>query len=297
MKKVDVSIIIVTYNAQDYILPCLRSIASFAHKSTEIVIVDNNSSDETTQYILTSPYKQIHLIKNKKNDGFAKACNQAANVSTGDYLIFVNPDSYFLTSYSSLIDILKKKRKVGIAGCLVKNPNRTIQPSCGNFPTTLNLLSHKLPLLNRTLQAYVIQNSTFYKQVQYPDWISGVCFSIKKSVFTQINGFNENYFMYGEDVDLCKKVEKLNYSISFSPKTKIVHYDSGKSKKRKPNKYVYLRLGLLRFTKAYNSTMSYSIINALILSESIFKLLGEIISNRDPQLMRAYKKVIHFTTK
>jgi hypothetical protein len=265
------SIILITYNNVHELPLCLAALSNaYKNITTEIIIADNASTDDALKKIkLTSNEK---LIKNKYNFGFAKACNQAAKIAKGKYLLFLNPDTIVTQdTISEMLRIIKGKKDKGILGCKVLNRDKTIQPSCGNFPTIFNVFLDRIPLFNKTIRTQLIRNEAYYQHDHEPDWISGVCMLMAKKTFFSLNGFDEKYFLYVEDVDLCYRAKKAGYKIYYSPNATIYHKDMGKTKNRKPFKARQIRKGISIFFTKYKSRSYCFLWQTLLRCESILR--------------------------
>ena len=136
----NLSIIIVTYNSEKEIESCLNSVFENIDDKTEVVVVDNCSSDGTVQ-LLEEKYPLVRLIRNDKNTGFARSCNQAVKVAKGEYVLFLNPDTVVSNgAFKKMIDFMEANSKMAILGCRILNKDGSVQPSCGNFPSVINII-------------------------------------------------------------------------------------------------------------------------------------------------------------
>ncbi|MBQ8887822.1 MAG: glycosyltransferase family 2 protein [Candidatus Gastranaerophilales bacterium] len=242
MSKLDLSIVIVTYNSSKYIESCLNSIYEKTLKTRyEIIIIDNNSKDNTVD-IINEKYKDIILIKNNNNLGFAKAINKGSKIAKGEYLLFLNPDTILL---NNTIDIFKEKAlqypQIALFGGYLLGEQDQMVYSCGFLPSKLDIL--KLYLFNgKGIKPRKI-NINKEQQVEI---ISGVDFYIKKEVFEKLNGFDEDYFLYHEEVDFCRKLKKNKYKALFVPSAKMRHFEM-KSENLKIKTLFYKRIGALLY--------------------------------------------------
>lgn len=264
-----VALLFVTFNSENQICSNLDLLHKVNFKY-EILIVDNNSSDKTLQVIKKSNLS-VKLIQNTKNMGFAKGINLGVKIAKSEYLLFLNPDVQInvvnLEKFISTID----KKDINILGCKILNSDSVVQPSCGKFPTILNIIADRVPVINKLFKTELIRQNKYYNKEQEPDWISGAFFLVRRDVFLKLGGFDERYFMYGEDIDFCYRAKKAGYKILYNPSFEIIHYDMGKSKSRKRNKAINIRKGFTIFFRKYKSPFYCFIWESILKIESFFR--------------------------
>lgn len=231
------SIIIVNYNVKHFLKNLIDSIIkSVTNLSYEIIVVDNASNDDSVEEIRNS-FPFVKLIANKENIGFGKANNQAMKIASGDYFVLINPDSIVKTdTFDILIKFFENHHDAGMIGCKVLNPDGSLQLACRrSFPgvwtsftkvTGLSSLFPKSKLFAKYNLTYLDEN-----EINEVDAISGAFMMFRKEVYERIGGFDEDFFMYGEDLDLCYRTQKAGYKIYYVPTTEIIHY-KGESTKR-----------------------------------------------------------------
>lgn len=221
-KKIDLSIVTVTYNSEKYIKKLLVSLDKFIPERSEVIVVDNNSSDNTLNILKSR--KNIHLIENDSNDGFAKGSNKGAEEARGEYLLFLNPDTDILdNSISILLDFIKSHQEVGLVGPALIEPLGNTQPSVRNLPTILGAFAQYYLGVKNKYDNYVPEGQDPV-EVQS---VFGAAIMLKKATFAKIGGFNEKYFMYFEDLELCKSVRNLGLKAYYLPKAKFSHVVGG----------------------------------------------------------------------
>jgi len=219
----NLSIIIVSYNVEEYIISCIQSIYkhSKSNNTFEIIVVDNNSSDNSVDKI-KNEYPQINLIKNRKNYGYSVAANQGAIESKGEYILFLNPDTLLI---ENSIDILIKKAKsikeLFILGPALISKEGFKHQSYWRKTSLLNTilsLCH-LDFLN-VIKNYKFDNFSGFDRV---DSISGGAFFLPRNAFNGLRGFDEDLF-WMEDIDFCKRFTDKGHKVFFFQLTKIIHY-------------------------------------------------------------------------
>ncbi|MBU2494434.1 MAG: glycosyltransferase [Bacteroidetes bacterium] len=234
---IDLSIIIVNYNVKEFLQNLLQSIEKAASGlSTEIIIVDNDSDDGSKE-MLHKNYPLLNLIENKKNVGFGAANNQALKIAKGKFILLLNPDTIVKEdTFTEMISFFENTPEAGMAGCKVLNSDGTLQLACRRgFPgpwtsftkvTGLSKLFPKSKLFARYNLTFLDENKTYEV-----DAISGSFMMFRRDVYEKIGGFDPDFFMYGEDLDLCYRTQKEGFKVFYVHSTEIFHY-KGESTKR-----------------------------------------------------------------
>ncbi|MDP2649251.1 MAG: glycosyltransferase family 2 protein [bacterium] len=281
-----ISIIILTFNSAKFIKELLQSLfdrykKDIEEEKIEIILVDNASGDGTIQKVKDFKLK---LIENKENIGFAAGINAGAKHAKGKYLLFLNPDSkLWKGSFYDLVSIFEKDGKIGIVGGKILDEYGKPENSAGKFLGLLGTLLLSLGL--DELLNYRFSPKT-NRQV---DFASGGFMMIRSDIFEKLSGFDENYFMYVEDIDLCLRARKENYKTYFSPDAAIFHKGQGSSSRSFAIKNIYK--GLLYFQTKHGTKLSYSLVKSLLLLKaSVLVLIGKIINNK--YLVQSYKEAL-----
>ncbi len=237
MDKLDLSIIIVNYNVKVFLQNLLDSILKASKEiQTEIIIVDNASDDGSVEF-LKENYPSVKLIVNSTNLGFGKANNIALREAKGKFILLLNPDTIVAEdTFIKMINFFNENSEAGLAGCKILNPDGTLQLPCRrSFPgpwtsftkvTGLSTLFPKSRIFARYNLTYLDENQTYEV-----DAISGSFMMMRKEVYEKIGGFDEQFFMYGEDLDLCYRIQKAGFKVYYVHSTQIIHY-KGESTKR-----------------------------------------------------------------
>ncbi|MFA6271794.1 MAG: glycosyltransferase family 2 protein [Patescibacteria group bacterium] len=274
-----ISIIIVNHNTKQLLKDCLDSIkVQNQNNETEVVVVDNASSDGSGDMV-NKYFPEVKLIQNDFNVGFGAANNQGARIASGDFLLFVNSDATL--QKNALIEIEKSMantENAGAVGFKIINRDSSLQPSCGSFPTLLNLLTETL-FLDRSIQLksnYHIRKSGVYQNEFSPDWVSGSCFIISKQLFNKVAGFDDKFFLYVEEVDLCYRIKKNGYRNIYFPIEMVVHNNRASSIS-KNTAIIFTHHNLIHFFKKHHGNLSASVIYLLfILKSCIYSIIGMI---------------------
>ena len=230
--NMDISIIIVNWNAAEFIRACVASIIEHAKDlAYEIIVVDNASPAGDVEIVEQIP--EVKLIKAAKNLGFAGANNLGFQHSCGKYILFLNPDTELKNAaLNIMIAGVKNLPDAGAVGCKLLNTDFSIQTSCiQTFPTILNQLldsdwlRHRWPKSGLWGTEALLSDTSIAAKVEV---ISGACILMRREVFEAIGFFTEEYFMYAEDLDLCFKAAQAGYSNYYLGEAQIVHH-GGKS--------------------------------------------------------------------
>jgi len=226
------SIIIVNYNTGRLLERCLSSVFESAPDAdVEVFVVDNASSDDSLERI-SKFGRRLKLISNQENLGFARGCNKGLKESRGEYVLFLNPDTELMPeALTRMLGFMEANRRVGFAVPKIYLPDGKVQEdSIGPFPCILHVLFYWSSLgsifprlKERLFRKYSLTNEAFKV-----DWGTAACLMGRREILERLGGFDENYFMYCEDVDLCYRAQKMGVETYFYPGAEILHH-RGKS--------------------------------------------------------------------
>lgn len=239
MTTPDISIIIVSYNVKTFLQHCIHSVQKAKQDlNIELFVVDNNSIDGTGDMVKRE-FPDVHFIGNDNNLGFGKANNQALKLSRGKYVLFLNPDTLIEeNTLRVLFDFMENNPNIGIAGPKILNSDGTLQLACRrSFPSPSVALPKLLGLSNlfpksKTFGKY---NLTYLDpdDSYAVDAVSGSFMFCRGDLVRELEGFDEDFFMYGEDLDLCRRVQLKNMLVYYVADTTIIHH-KGESSKSAP---------------------------------------------------------------
>ena len=224
----DLSILIVTYNSAHLIGKLLNHLhKEMAALSAEVIVLDNASHDDTAA-LVRSAHPEVKLIASTNNLGFAAGNNQAARAASGRYLLLLNPDAFPAAgALRQALDMLAQTQNVGLAGGELIGADGSRQPSARMFPTlrdeffTLSGLAARFP--TNALLARLDRRWANPDQNAMVDWIPGAFVFIPAAVFAQLGGFDERFFMYYEEVDLCRRMQQVGLHIHYWSALKAMH--------------------------------------------------------------------------
>ena len=281
----ELSIIIVNYHHSHFLRDCLESVGLTVQKiQFEVIVVDNSSKDLGLISVLNQ-FPEIRLIDNSTNLGFACANNQGAKIAKGDFLLFINPDTTMKEgAIETMLGHLRSDPSVGIIGPKVLNPNGTIQYSCRKFPTIWSGLFNRYSLMthffpnNRHSRDYLMSDYD-HNSACSVDWVSGCCMMIPASVFRKANGFDENYFLFIEDIDLCQTMKKEGYRVYYFPSSQILHRISSSNARIAPQTIIKRHKGMIYYYKKHNKMnfLTQWIVSSMVMIRCLFQLFFNVI--------------------
>jgi GT2 family glycosyltransferase len=257
-RRPDVSLVIVNWNTKDLVLKCIKSaIETGGACAQEIIVVDNASGDDSVDAIKRD-YPDVIVIRNEKNYGFARANNIGIKKSKGRYVCLVNSDVQVLgRTIGYLIDYMDKTPNAGIVGPKILWPDMTLQDSCRKFPTLWTKLCETVAL-NRIFPRSTVfsgEHMQFFAhdQVKKVDSLAGCFMMIRQTALKEVGLFDEQYFIYSEETDLCKRFSESGWDIVFLPEVSVVHHHAASTAKDPVRFAVEQQRSLLKYWKKHHS--------------------------------------------
>lgn len=277
--KTKIDIIIVNWNAGHQLVEVVSSIAEFhAGLVNSVIIVDNASTDHSVELLKASVKNflfQINIIKNEKNVGFGAACNQGASFSSAEFLLFLNPDTrLFNASLSMPVDFLQQieNADVGVVGIQLENESGHISRSCSRFPGAMVLIAHATGL-SRLLgfeKMNLHMSDWAHDKTQTVDHVIGAFYLIRRTLFESLQGFDEHFFVYLEDLDLSLRVKQAGYRSVFLADAQAFHAGGGTSQQVKARRLFYfLRSRLLYAFKHFSWMAALCVLLVTLLVEPL----------------------------
>lgn len=251
--KPALSIIIVSFNTKDFLYRCLESLDF----NDEIIIVDNDSTDDSVQTINSFKFKNLKIIVNKNNLGFAKAVNQGLKQAKGDYLLLLNSDIIVKPdSINKLIEFTEKHSEAGVVSGKLLNPDNSFQGSCFYLPTLLKVMKEFWLKGPSVLSKYV----PLGKNPVEVEAVAGAVFLIPRKVLQKVGFFDERYFMYFEDLDYCRRVQRNGFRVYYLPEAEFIHAHGASGKKIPQQTQKWLS----QSSKIYHGKIKYHLITFII---------------------------------
>lgn len=286
--KVDLSIIIVNYNTKDLTTSCIKSIMEFTKGfNYEIILVDNASTDGSVEEI---EKLDVKIIKNKKNLGFSRGNNQGIQIAQGQAILLLNSDTKI---YNNAINqALDKLKEADILTVRIKSEDGKNQQAGGYGPNLFNLFCwaffiDDIPFLSKLIKPYQISNLKLFNEDRQLDWVIGAFFLMKKEVVGRIGGLDENIFMYGEEMEYCRRARDAGFKVRYYSEPEIIHYGMGSSETGEGAIIGEYR-ALKYFFKKYGNLLSNFFLNLIIKMSIILRIV--IFSFSRPHKAKIYAK-------
>ena len=286
------SVIIVAYNSCDFIPACLKSVRdACAGLDTEIIVLDNGSKEPILPEIKNF-FPEVTWIDSKENLGFGKGCNLAEKHATKPYLFFINPDTIVSRdSFTKVLEFMESHPESGTVGCRILNEDGSIQWACRrSFPTPISAVSKTIGLAalfpkSKLLASY---NMTYADpdEVTEVDAISGSFFCIRRDVYEKLKGFDEDFFMYGEDLDLCFRTKQMGLKNYYTPSTNILHFKGQSCRTRRWDSYLDFYKAMLIFVKKHKDL--YFVPNFLVSFGILFAAFVGMFSRLIPKFWKMF---------
>lgn len=296
-------IIIVNWNSGTLLSECVHSINDAIQNSfilNKVIVIDNASSDNSLDNLSDTNLPLI-IIRNTQNLGFAKACNQGARNSEADFLLFLNPDTrLFKSSLTEPIKFMldKENNEIGILGVQMVDDENNISRTCSRLPSPFVFFYMSLGLNKIFPQNFPNQFMTEWdhNNSQIVDQVMGAFFFVRKNLFQTLNGFDERFFVYYEEVDFTVRAKQIGYRSYFLTTTKIYHKGGGTSEKVKADRLFYILNSKLLFAKKHFTGASFILIAATtIVIEPFVRIFGALLKgsfSESYEIIKGYKKLL-----
>ncbi len=294
--SVDVSVIIVNYNSNDLLENCLSSLTKFTNEvSYEIIVVDNASKPNKVGEVV-SKYPEVVLIKNSINRGFSAANNQGIKIAKGKYILILNNDTVFIeNTIKKVLDFVQHKNEEVIVGCKLLNKDGSWQNSFADFPSPLNYFTSNFFLYVLFPKTKFNKYNQFNKRVseiKEVDFVTGAFMFCNANVIKKLNGFDERFFFYSEEIDLCYRFKQNKGKVFYYPFTSVIHLGGATVEKMQWFKFenqakVYIQFPQKHFTgfKFLISILSHFL--GIIIRIPISILIG-LLTFRKSYLIKSY---------
>ncbi|HEY3383391.1 MAG TPA: glycosyltransferase family 2 protein [Vicinamibacterales bacterium] len=233
-----VSIVIVNYKSYAELEACLASLTSDGKLGAEVVVIDHASSEPDLERV-RARYPRIRLFATDRNPGFSAGVNAGARVAKGRHLLILNPDTVIQPgSVQQMVDYLEMHADTAVVGARVQTPGGTVQRSARRFPTMLTGLAGRTSLITRIWPDNPLSRHDLLADASTAgpidvDWVAGTCMAVNAHAFETIGGMDEQFFLYWEDADLCKRLKEAGWRVVYLPSAVVTH-GIGRSRRHAP---------------------------------------------------------------
>lgn len=294
MGKISLSVIIVSFNTLELTKAAIESVFATT-KNCEVIVVDNNSMDDTVAGIQKTFGKKVHLIENKENLGFARANNQGMKQAQGDFLLLLNSDTVVQpAALDRMTKVLQAHPEYGAVSCALTNTNGSYQFQGGALPTLATVTGWWLwPLKGKAPFVAAYQDASKPNpqvDVEERGWIAGTALMFSRTVYEKIGGLDEAIFMYAEDVEFCLRVRNAGYKVGIVPSATIMHYGSASSTSERA-KLGEIQ-GLLYIFSVYYPGFSWNVLRLVLTTGAVLRYLFFGILKASQGDRRLYHSII-----
>ena len=282
---VDLSIVILSWNVCDLLRQCLISVArdrplSANHPplATEIIVVDNASSDGSVEIVRTE-FAEARLIVNTTNRGYTGGNNDGIAAATGRYVMILNPDTRVLDdALAALVSYADVHPDVGVVGPQLLNPDGSVQSSRRRFPTLMTGLFESTwlePLAPRdVLRRYYVLDQPD-DAIQEVDWLFGACFLVRREVIQQVGALDEDFFMYSEEMDWCRRIRQAGWKVVYLPEAQVIHYGGKSSDQVAAQRHIYFQTSKVRYFRKHHGALTAGVLRVALLAMYAWQLTLE----------------------
>ncbi len=279
--SVEVSVVIVSFNVQNLLLRCLASLdKALGSLSHEILVVDNASTDGSPAAV-----KHLHpgvsVTESRVNRGFSAANNLGMSAASGSFLLLLNPDTEVeVSSITSMLAFLKAHPDVGIVGPKLIKPDGSIQSSRRRFPSLATAVIESTIVQrwwprSRLLDSYYVADRP--NVTQDVDWLVGACLLVRRSVIDAIGGFDERFFMYSEELDLCRRAREAGWRIAYVADAEVVHHEGRSSEQNVVQRSLIFNESKASYFEKYRGHSVGQALRFVLLGSTAVDLLGEAL--------------------
>ena len=295
---IDLSVVILTYNSSLYIEECLQALLKeLPDIKTEIIFIENNSADNTLfllENIINSSIPKnidVKLIKNDRNKGYALGNNQGLEISSGRQILLLHPDVVMLAnSLKYLLKVLEEDTKIVILAPQFQYPDGKIQPSCRRFPDYWSVINEALGLTilfpkNKSLSGWKMGDfdHTYRREVDQP---MAACVLLKRKVLDDVGLMDEQFVMFFNDVDWCKRMKQFGWKIIFTPEAKVIHVLGGSVNQVRSRMILHSHVGFYLYFEKHFRTPTQRALNQLMGLILFLSVLPRIILQNALSVLR-----------
>ena len=299
----ELSIVIVNWNVRELLRRCLDSILgsdglfvgldtpgystsgldtpgySTSGRRAEVIVVDNASADGSAA-MLAQDYPWVRVVANSDNRGFTRANNQGLAISGGRFVLFLNPDTELAPdALRVMLDYAAAQPQVGLIGPQLRYGDGSLQSSRRRFPTLLTFFLESTVVQrwwpqNRVLSRYYVLDRPDDATSQV-DWVVGACMLVRRAVLDQIGGFDEGFFMYSEELDLCRRAVDAGWQVVYLPGAVITHHEGKSSEQVVAARHIHFHTSRVRYAQKYHGRLAAVALRSFLLLTFLFQWAEE----------------------
>ena len=305
--RLDLSIIIVSWNVRDLLRDCLRSLLasprvrfdgvpdaaplaaesasptralnSVSPLTAEIIVVDNGSADGSPAMVATG-FPWVALVSNPVNRGFTGGNNQGLERSRGEYILFLNPDTVVVEdALAGMVAYMRDHPEVGGVGPQLRYGDGSMQSSRRRFPTLMMALFESTPIAwhwprNPWARRYHMDDVLGRSDVggtEYVDWVVGAALMVRRSALDQVGGFDEGFFMYSEEVDWCRRAADTGWRMAYLPAAQVIHYEGKSSEQVVSARHIRFQTSRVRYFRKHRGLAAAEMLRVCLLGMFAFE--------------------------
>lgn len=281
----DLSIIVVSWNVKDLLRACLNSVAEGLSSgksrelSTEVIVVDNASSDGTVG-MLREEFPQIDLIANEQNLGFTQGNNQGIAFSDSRCVLLLNPDTEIVgDALGEMVAYMDAHDSVGALGPQLLDPDGQVQSSRRRFPGLRTAYVESTFLQPRVTGTDILER--YYvldrpdNEIQAVDWVVGACLLMRRKTLEEVGPLDERFFMYSEELDWCYRARKLGWEVIYFPTAQVVHHVGKSSEQVLPVRHIQFQRSKVLFFKKHHGRLRGESLRLFLLATYLWQMIVE----------------------
>ncbi len=271
-KAVDLSIVVLSWNVREMLAECLRSLPGAAGAwwaRAEVVVVDNASTDGSLQMV-REEFPEVRVLALQENRGFSAGNNAGIRASGGRFVLLLNPDTAARPgSIEAMCEHMEVQPDVGVVGPRLLNADGSLQPSRRRFPTLAIALVESTPLQRVFSGAGMLRH--FYLndrpdgETQDVDWLSGAALLCRRETLEQVGLFDPGYFMFSEEVDLCRRVRDAGWRVVYLPEAEITHFGGGSTDQAVPSRHIHFNTSKARYFRLHEGQVAGQLVRWYLL--------------------------------
>lgn len=249
-----VDVVVVSYNSRDRLRACVEPLA--ARDDVHVVVADNASADGSLETIADLPVTRLALPDNR---GFAHGCNAGMRAGSAPYVLLLNPDAELgEASLRRLVAVLEDDAAAGAAAPMIRRPDGSLEYSIRRFPRITSTFGQAL-LLHRLFPRApwsdeLVRDAAAYERPCSPDWVTGACVLVRRTALEALGGLDDGFFLYCEDIDLCRRLWDCGWAVRYEPEAVAVHLGGGSAPR--PSLFGVLAASRLRYARKHRGRVA-----------------------------------------